>query len=77
MSALSRSDQMVLSQLSQSQRLPALSRLLVGAAWVLLLWSHRHRTRRDLRYLDPHLLRDVGLTQDDARIEAQKPFWRP
>ena len=23
------------------------------------------------------MLRDMGLTPDDARLEAAKPFWRP
>ena len=25
---------------------------------------------------DPHLLRDLGLTRDQALEEADKPFWR-
>ncbi|WP_439400267.1 DUF1127 domain-containing protein (plasmid) [Bradyrhizobium sp. PMVTL-01] len=25
---------------------------------------------------DPHLLRDIGLTRDEALREAAKPFWR-
>ena len=34
-----------------------------------------HRSRRALARLDARLLRDVGLTQDDARCEVQRPFW--
>jgi uncharacterized protein YjiS (DUF1127 family) len=33
-------------------------------------------TRRDLRRLDAHLLRDVGLTPERAGRETTKPFWR-
>jgi uncharacterized protein YjiS (DUF1127 family) len=25
---------------------------------------------------DPHLLRDLGLTRDEALREAARPFWR-
>jgi uncharacterized protein YjiS (DUF1127 family) len=39
-------------------------------------WLARRRTRRDLEVLDAHLLRDLGLTAQDARVEASKPFWR-
>jgi uncharacterized protein YjiS (DUF1127 family) len=39
-------------------------------------WIARRRSRRDLEVLDAHLLRDLGLTAQDARIEAAKPFWR-
>ena len=34
-----------------------------------------HRQRRALEQLDPHLLRDVGLTEDAARAEAARRFW--
>jgi uncharacterized protein YjiS (DUF1127 family) len=27
--------------------------------------------------LDPHMLRDLGLTQYDAAREIRKQFWRP
>jgi uncharacterized protein YjiS (DUF1127 family) len=37
----------------------------------------RRRDRRLLAHLDVHLLRDIGLTPEDARSEAAKPFWRP
>ncbi len=40
------------------------------------LWGTRRRDRRALAALDPHLLRDIGLTEDQAAREVQKPFWR-
>jgi uncharacterized protein YjiS (DUF1127 family) len=36
----------------------------------------RRRDRRVLSHLDAHILRDIGLTQDDVRTEAAKPFWQ-
>ncbi|MEK9879820.1 MAG: DUF1127 domain-containing protein, partial [Paracoccaceae bacterium] len=27
-----------------------------------MIWSERHKTRKQLRKLPPHLLRDVGIT---------------
>jgi uncharacterized protein YjiS (DUF1127 family) len=36
----------------------------------------RRRDRRILAKLDTHLLRDIGLSPDDARTEAAKPFWK-
>jgi uncharacterized protein YjiS (DUF1127 family) len=37
----------------------------------------RRRDRSALAKLDPHLLRDIGLTPDEAQGEAVKPFWQP
>ena len=38
----------------------------------------RRNQREALRALadDPHLLRDLGLTREQALEEADKPFWR-
>jgi uncharacterized protein YjiS (DUF1127 family) len=36
----------------------------------------RHRDRKVLSHLDAHILRDIGLTPEDARTEAAKPFWQ-
>jgi uncharacterized protein YjiS (DUF1127 family) len=45
--------------------------------WYRLVSAYqRHRQRRALAQLDPRLLRDVGLTSEQARLESAKPFWR-
>ena len=36
----------------------------------------RHRERRQLAALDPHLLRDIGLDSQTAESECAKPFWK-
>ncbi len=46
------------------------------AAATLKLWYQRARQRRRLAQLDEHLLRDIGITPEQARREARKPFWR-
>ncbi|MEI9419011.1 DUF1127 domain-containing protein [Mesorhizobium sp. Cs1321R2N1] len=39
-------------------------------------WYDRHLERRDLREIDDHLLRDLGLTREDVRRECAKSFWQ-
>lgn len=34
-----------------------------------------HRSRKALARLDPHLLRDIGLTREEALDEATRPIW--
>jgi uncharacterized protein YjiS (DUF1127 family) len=36
----------------------------------------RSYERRLLSRLDPHLLRDIGLSPEEAQTECAKPFWR-
>jgi uncharacterized protein YjiS (DUF1127 family) len=36
----------------------------------------RRRDRKVLSHLDAHILRDIGLTPEEARTEAAKPFWQ-
>lgn len=38
-------------------------------------WLSRSRERRALGDLNDHLLRDVGITRDEAEREVAKPFW--
>lgn len=50
---------------------------LAGAIWhQLLVVRMRRRSRRMLARLDDRMLRDVGISQREARIEAAKPFWQ-
>jgi uncharacterized protein YjiS (DUF1127 family) len=42
----------------------------------LVTWQQRYELRRHLLELDDRLLVDMGLTQEDARREAARPFWR-
>ena len=56
--------------------LPPLSNIALAVAVVLAKWAERRRTRMALADLDAHLLRDVGLTHDEAFREARRAFWR-
>jgi uncharacterized protein YjiS (DUF1127 family) len=51
--------------------------LLTSALAQLAVWHERARQRRQLRLLDDHLRRDLGLTQAAVDAEVAKPFWRP
>jgi uncharacterized protein YjiS (DUF1127 family) len=42
---------------------------------VVQTWFARRSARARLAALDPHLLRDIGLSEDQARREAVKHFW--
>lgn len=44
-------------------------------AW-LALFSRRHNTRKQLATLPDYLIRDLGLSPHDVRVEVTKPFWR-
>ena len=47
----------------------------------IALWIARSAQRRALREIaernDLHLLKDIGVSQQEAFREADKPFWRP
>jgi uncharacterized protein YjiS (DUF1127 family) len=49
---------------------------LAAAVAVLGLWRQRVRGRRELARLDLRLLRDIGVTPNEADSECGKPFWR-
>lgn len=44
---------------------------------IMVKWSERARTRTELCRLEPHVLEDIGITQAQAKQEAEKPFWLP
>ncbi len=56
--------------------LPPLSRIVLAAATLVVTWETRQRTRKGLKYLDAHLLRDIGLDPMTAHEHATRPFWR-
>jgi len=43
---------------------------------VIAFWIERHDQRQRLKCLDEHRLKDLGITETEARREAAKPFWR-
>ena len=57
-------------------RLPPLSRLLITGAMTVAKWELRHRTRKSLGHLTPHLRADIGMDAHTAEVEAAKRFWR-
>lgn len=65
-----------LAYLTAQNRIPAASVIALRIAVVLSKWAERRRSRLALRQLDPHLLRDVGLTPAEAEYEAWRVFWR-
>jgi uncharacterized protein YjiS (DUF1127 family) len=54
--------------------------LIAGARPTVARWFARSRQRRALREIaernDFHLLKDIGVSQEEAFREADKPFWR-
>jgi uncharacterized protein YjiS (DUF1127 family) len=46
-------------------------------AATIALWRCRARERADLARLGERDLRDIGISEFDARCEINKPFWRP
>ncbi len=59
-------------RLTISQHEDALARLFA----TLGRWRRRLREREQLAQLDELSLRDIGVSPAQARVEANKPFWR-
>ncbi|CAN5528011.1 hypothetical protein BH11PSE4_BH11PSE4_20300 [soil metagenome] len=43
---------------------------------VVHIWRERQHSRRELLHWDVRDMRDAGVSPDDARYEAAKPFWQ-
>ncbi|PUB12716.1 DUF1127 domain-containing protein [Yoonia sediminilitoris] len=56
--------------------LPVLAVVAVRFAVAVTKWDRLRKTRKHLRTLDPHLLRDIGLDPVTAQAEADKSFWQ-
>jgi uncharacterized protein YjiS (DUF1127 family) len=53
----------------------ARSSALFGLVTAITAWIERRRQLQALTELDDHLLKDVGLSREQARREAARPFW--
>lgn len=56
---------------------PRVSSLLRAAAALLCLWRRRQEEAEELRTMDDHMLRDIGITRAEALAAAARPFWQP
>ncbi|MDZ4134623.1 MAG: DUF1127 domain-containing protein [Paracoccaceae bacterium] len=56
--------------------LPLMARRAFALGLSLVTWENRRQSRKALGRLDAHLLRDIGLSSQDATAEAAKPFWQ-
>jgi uncharacterized protein YjiS (DUF1127 family) len=47
-------------------------------SWIDLIgvWRQRARERAELTAMSGRALQDIGITRWEARLEADKPFWR-
>jgi uncharacterized protein YjiS (DUF1127 family) len=54
----------------------------LAAGWIhsaldrVARWVDTARSRQTLDDLDEHMLRDIGITRDEAQREARKFFWQ-
>jgi uncharacterized protein YjiS (DUF1127 family) len=61
---------------ARTSLLRRLDRAFAAAFDRFLVWQDRIRSRRMLRGLDDHMLRDIGIDRSDAEREGSMPFWR-
>ncbi|MEM7225945.1 MAG: DUF1127 domain-containing protein [Pseudomonadota bacterium] len=65
--------------LQRGPRVLDLAGLAAALGAQVALWRERAAFRRELRRLTKvgdHILRDIGLTREQAIQEAAKPFWQ-
>lgn len=59
-----------------SVHVPAPSQVFGKIMDTLYSWQERSRLRSQLRGLDDHFLKDMGIGKADAYDEYSKPFWK-
>ena len=57
------------------RQIKQLSSRLAGLLDLVGTWKLRHRTRNQLAYATLDVLRDVGISESQRFIEANKSFW--
>ena len=64
-------------RLIEALREPLWLLALMALPRLVTCWYTRWQQRQQLLDLSDHLLRDLGLSPSDARLEGRKPFWIP
>lgn len=67
------------SRFSFAGRLPSVGQISIRVQQLWQEWKQRRRFRNELYRLmriSPHLIVDIGLTEEEALREIAKPFWR-
>lgn len=62
--------------LGKRKQLPLVSQWAIQLANTIVTWNDRYITRRPLSTMSYALLKDIGVTPEQAKLEAAKPFWR-
>lgn len=62
--------------LGKREQLPLVSQWAIQLANTIVTWNDRYITRRPLSTMPYTLLDDIGVTPEQAKLEANKPFWR-
>ncbi len=63
-------------KLGKREHFPLASHWAIHLADTIVTWNDRYNTRRPLRTMPYALLEDIGITPEQAKLEAAKPFWR-
>ena len=61
---------------SQSSHRPIIADLAVTFAVIVTLLNERRATRKSLKNIPDHILKDIGISREEANLEARKPFWK-
>ena len=69
-------DGLVPPSLNSGTKLTGAGEFASHAFKTLVEWNRRATMRKHLLDLSPRMLRDMGLSLEDAMLEAEKPFWR-
>lgn len=66
----------ILTNHNANAHLPAAARMALSFATMVTEWDKRVRTRRALSKLTAPQLHDIGISVDEARLEARKKMWQ-
>ena len=53
-----------------------MAQIYLGLIKTLQRYKFNYRSRQQLALLDDDALRDIGVSYEDAKHEARKPFWK-